>query len=152
MEILLTTVQGLFAAVCLFKFRFLRWEAYALLGLWMFQLFDPVFDPYLQALPSPVQRGERGRGDHIIVREYTSVIFVGLIVFELVRYRRREPPVPALRGHVASLRAGRARTGAATARPWGTPPPRARQRAGVEAERRRASYSPVWTPGRSWTS
>jgi cation:H+ antiporter len=85
-EILLTTVQGLFAAVCLFKFRFLRWEAYALLGLWMFQLFDPVFDPYLQGLPS-LFNAVNEAGDHIIVREYTSVIFVGLIVFELIRYR-----------------------------------------------------------------
>jgi cation:H+ antiporter len=86
-EILLTTVQGLFAAVCLFKFRFLRWEAYALLGLWLLQLFDPVLDPYLQGIPS-LFSAVNAEGDHIIVREYTSVIFVSLIAFELVRYRR----------------------------------------------------------------
>jgi cation:H+ antiporter len=88
-EILLTTVQGLFAAVALFKFRFLRWEAYALLGLWLFQLFDPLFDPYLQFLPSLF--GSVFDADpevrRIIVREYTSVAFVALIVFELIRYR-----------------------------------------------------------------
>jgi cation:H+ antiporter len=88
-EILLTAVQGLFAAVCLFKFRFLRWEAYALLGLWAFQLFDPLIDPSLQSLPS-IFGGFLGReagGDVIVVREYTSAIFVALIAFELIRYR-----------------------------------------------------------------
>ncbi len=88
-EILLTALQGLFAAACMFKFRFLRWEAYALLGLWLFQLFDPVIDPYLQFLPSvfggttPAPELEK-----IIIREYTSIVFMALIVFELVRYRR----------------------------------------------------------------
>jgi cation:H+ antiporter len=87
-EILLTAVQGLFAAVCLFKFRFLRWEAYALLGLWGFQLFDPLIDPHLQWLPS-VFAGvlDGGGAEKIIVREYTSVIFIALIAFELIRYR-----------------------------------------------------------------
>jgi cation:H+ antiporter len=88
-EILLTAAQGLFAAVCLFKFRFLKWEAYALLGLWAFQLFDPVFDRYLQWLPSLFGTvfGADPEERKIIVREYTSIIFFGLIVFELVRYR-----------------------------------------------------------------
>jgi cation:H+ antiporter len=88
-EILLTAAQGLFAAVCLFKFRFLRWEAYALLGLWLFQLFDPLMDDALQGFPS-LFGGlfDRGPGvDKVIVREYTSVVFLLLIVFELVRYR-----------------------------------------------------------------
>lgn len=88
-EILLTAAQGLFAAVCLFKFRFLRWETYALLGLWLFQLFDPLIDPYLQGLPSlfsGVFEAEPG-AEKIIVREYTSVVFLALIAFELVRYR-----------------------------------------------------------------
>ena len=88
-EILLTAVQGLFAAVCLFKFRFLRWEAYALLVLWGIQLFDPVIDPYLQALPS-LFGGPFGRvptDEVIVVREYTSVVFIVLIAFELIRYR-----------------------------------------------------------------
>jgi cation:H+ antiporter len=88
-EILLTTVQGLFAAVALFKFRFLRWEAYALLGLWLFQLFDPLFDPYLQFLPSLF--GSVFDADpearRVIVREYTSVAFIAVIVYELIRYR-----------------------------------------------------------------
>jgi cation:H+ antiporter len=88
-EILLTTVQGLFAAVCLFKFRFLRWEAYALLGLWGFQLFDPLMDPSLQGLPSLFAGvfGAPPDAERVIVREYTSVVFMGLIVFELIRYR-----------------------------------------------------------------
>jgi cation:H+ antiporter len=92
-EILLTTVQGLFAATCLFKFRFLRWEAYALLGLWLFQLFDPVFDPYLQWMPS-LFGATNEAGHHIIVREYTSIVFVALIAFELVRYRRENRLFP----------------------------------------------------------
>jgi cation:H+ antiporter len=88
-EILLTAAQGLFAAVCLFKFRFLRWEAYALLGLWLFQLFDPILDPSLQSLPSLFAGVfDAGPGaDRVIVREYTSVIFLALIAFEMVRYR-----------------------------------------------------------------
>jgi hypothetical protein len=87
-EILLTAMQGVFAAACLFKFRFLRWEAYALLGLWLFQLFDPVIDPYLQSLPA-VFGGTTLEGSKIIIREYTSVVFFGLTVFELWRYRKQ---------------------------------------------------------------
>jgi cation:H+ antiporter len=88
-EILLTAAQGLFAAVCLFKFRFLRWEAYALLGLWLFQLFDPIMDPSLQSIPSLFAGVfDAGTGqEKVIVREYTSVVLLGLVVFELVRYR-----------------------------------------------------------------
>ena len=100
-EILLTAMQGLFAAVALFKFRFLRWEAYALLFLWAFQLFDPLFDPYLQFLPS-VFGGIFGAepGAHkIIVREYTSLAFVVLIGYELVRYRGEF----RLLGHLAEV-------------------------------------------------
>ena len=88
-EILLTAAQGLFAAVAMFKFRFLRWEAYALLGLWTFQLFDPVIDHYLQFLPSvfgattPPPDVEK-----IIVREYTSIAFLALVAYELIRYRK----------------------------------------------------------------
>jgi cation:H+ antiporter len=88
-EILLTAAQGLFAAVCLFKFRFLRWEAYALLGLWAFQLFDPLMDSSLQGFPSLFGGlfGKDPETEKIIVREYTSVVFLSLCVFELVRYR-----------------------------------------------------------------
>jgi cation:H+ antiporter len=86
-EILLTAAQGMFAAVAMFKFRFLRWEAYALLGLWAFQLIDPVIDPFIQFLPS-VFGGMDPEGHRIIVREYTSVAFFALIALELVRYRR----------------------------------------------------------------
>ncbi|MCA1727042.1 MAG: hypothetical protein LC722_05150 [Actinobacteria bacterium] len=88
-EILLTAVQGLFAAVCLFKFRFLRWEAYALLILWGIQLFDPLIDPYLQGFPSAFAGvfGREGHAETIVVREYTSLLFMGLIAFELIRYR-----------------------------------------------------------------
>jgi cation:H+ antiporter len=112
-EILLTATQGLFAAVCLFKFRFLRWEAYALLGLWAFQLVDPLIDPRLQWLPT-IFGGVLSREpevEKIIVREYTSVAFVAVTVYELVRYRQefrlfrtfgevwriyiRRPPVPS---------------------------------------------------------
>jgi cation:H+ antiporter len=88
-EILLTAAQGLFAAAAMFKFRFLRWEAYALLGLWLFQLFDPLMDPSLQALPSLFAGvfGALPGDERVIVREYTSVVFLLLIVYELVRYR-----------------------------------------------------------------
>jgi cation:H+ antiporter len=85
-EVLLTAVQGLFAAVAMFKFRFLAWEAYALLGLWGLQLFDPVFDPFLQGLPS-VFGGTTPEGLKIIVREYTSLAFMALTLYDLWRYR-----------------------------------------------------------------
>jgi cation:H+ antiporter len=88
-EILLTAANSPWAAVCLFKFRFLRWEAYALLGLWLFQLFDPLMDSSLQGFPE-LFGGMFGRDpgvEKVIVREYTSVVFLGLVVFELVRYR-----------------------------------------------------------------
>ena len=91
-EILLTAAQGMFAAVAMFKFRFLRWEAYVLLGLWLFQLFDPVIDPYLQALPSifggAFHAAQQPDIDKIIVREYTSVLFLLLTLYEIVRYRK----------------------------------------------------------------
>ncbi len=88
-EILLTAAQGMFAAVAMFKFRFLRWEAYALLGLWAFQLFDPVIDPYLQFLPA-VFGGTTAAPElrKIIIREYTSVVFFVLIAYELIHYRK----------------------------------------------------------------
>ena len=90
-EILLTAAQGAFAAAAMFKFRFLRWEAYTLLGLWAFQLFDPLIDPFLQGLPSIFGGVFNAAGqpgiDKIIVREYTSVLFLALVVYELVRYR-----------------------------------------------------------------
>jgi cation:H+ antiporter len=88
-EILLTAAQGTFAAVAMFKFRFLRWEAYTLLGLWAFQLFDPIFDPYLQSLPSFFAGVfDKPAGvEKIIVREYMSIAFLVLVVVDLVKYR-----------------------------------------------------------------
>lgn len=88
-EILLTAVQGTFAAVAMFKFRFLRWEALALLGLWAFQLIDPLIDPYLQFLPSVFGGvfSKPPEAERIIIREYTSIVFFVLIAVELVRYR-----------------------------------------------------------------
>ena len=85
-EILLTTTQGLFAAAAMMKFRFLRWEALALFGLWFLQLFDPILDPALQALPAVF--GGTSDGEKIIIREYVSVVFVALTIYELYRYRK----------------------------------------------------------------
>jgi cation:H+ antiporter len=87
-EVLLTASQGLFAVLALFKFRFERWEAYTLLLLWGIQLFDPVLDPYLQALPT-VFGGLTPEGTKIIIREWTSVAYLALSAFEVVRYRRQ---------------------------------------------------------------
>jgi cation:H+ antiporter len=86
-EILLTAAQALFAAVAMFKFRFLRWEAYVLLGLWVLQLFDPVIDPGLQHLPS-LFGGTDPQGHKIIVREYITVVFFALAAWDLWRYRK----------------------------------------------------------------
>jgi cation:H+ antiporter len=85
-EVLLTASQGLFAVLALFKFRFERWEAYALLILWAVQLLDPILDPHLQMLPS-VFGGVTPEGTRIIVREWVSVIYLALSTFEIVHYR-----------------------------------------------------------------
>jgi cation:H+ antiporter len=87
-EVLLTASQGLFAVLALFKFRFERWEAYTLLLLWGIQLFDPILDPYLQALPT-VFGGVTPEGTRIIIREWTSVAYLALAAFEILRYRRQ---------------------------------------------------------------
>jgi cation:H+ antiporter len=86
-EILLTAAQAIFAAVAMCKFRFLRWEAYALLGLWAFQLFDPVIDPLLQHLPS-LFGGTDPQGRKIIIREYTTVVFFVLTAVDAWLYRK----------------------------------------------------------------
>jgi cation:H+ antiporter len=86
-EILLTAAQGLFAVAAMLKFRFLSWEAYALLGLWLIQLFDPVFDRYLQSLPS-IFGGTDPEGRKIIIREYTTVIFFALTAWDVWLYRK----------------------------------------------------------------
>jgi cation:H+ antiporter len=86
-EILLTAAQAIFAAVAMCKFRFLRWETFALLGLWAFQLFDPLIDPLLQHLPS-VFGGTDPEGLKIIVREYTTVVFFVLTAVDAWLYRK----------------------------------------------------------------
>jgi cation:H+ antiporter len=86
-EILLTAAQGLFAVVAMLKFRFLRWEAYVLLSLWLFQLFDPVIDPSLQFLPA-IFGGTDPEGQKIIIREYTSMAFFALMVWDVYLYHR----------------------------------------------------------------
>jgi cation:H+ antiporter len=86
-EILLTAAQAIFAAVAMCKFRFLRWEAFVLLGLWFFQLFDPLVDPALQHLPS-LFGGTDPEGHKIIVREYVTVVFFALAAWDIWLYRR----------------------------------------------------------------
>src|SRR6266542_5145073 len=85
-EILLTAAQAIFAAVAMCKFRFLRWEAYALLALWSFQLFDPLIDPVLQHLPS-LFGGTDPEGHKIIVREYITAVFFVLTAWDAWLYR-----------------------------------------------------------------
>jgi cation:H+ antiporter len=106
-EVLLTAAQGLFAAAAMFKFRFLRWECYALLFLWAFQLFDPVIDPFLQFLPA-VFGGTDPEGTKIIIREYTSIAFFVMTAFELVQYRKEF----RLFGHFAKVWRSHIRPGA----------------------------------------
>jgi cation:H+ antiporter len=86
-EILLTAAQAIFAAVAMCKFRFLRWEAYVLLGLWAFQLFDPLIDPVLHHLPS-LFGGTDPRGHKIIIREYTTAAFFALAAWDVWLYRK----------------------------------------------------------------
>jgi len=86
-EILLTAAQAIFAATAMCKFRFLRWEAFVLLGLWFFQLFDPLIDPALQHLPS-LFGGTDPQGHKIIVREYITVAFFVLTAWDIWLYRK----------------------------------------------------------------
>jgi len=108
-EILLTAAQAIFAAVAMCKFRFLRWEAYALLGLWFFQLFDPAIDPILQHLPS-LFGGTDPEGHKIIVREYTTAVFFALTAWDVRLYRREFRVIHNFRGlwrrHVVPPAAG----------------------------------------------
>src|SRR5439155_597973 len=86
-EFLLTAAQAIFAAAAMCKFRFLRWEAFVLLGLWFFQLFDPLIDPALQHLPS-LFGGTDPQGHRIIVREYITVAFFALTAWDIWLYRK----------------------------------------------------------------
>lgn len=89
-EVLLTTAQGLFAAVVLLKLRFHLWEALVLLGLWAFQAVDFLWDARFAALgvPSPLGTG-------FLTREWVTIAFFALIAFEIVRYHREWAAIPA---------------------------------------------------------
>jgi cation:H+ antiporter len=91
-EVLLTTAQGLFAVACLFKLRFLAWEAAALLGLWAFQAVDFVWDPMLAGIvPSPL-------GSTAIVREWVTLAYFALIALQFALYRREWVAFASFRG------------------------------------------------------
>ena len=92
-EILLTSAQGLFAAACLMNLRFERWEAWALLLLWVTQLVDPLVDPYIARTPfawSPF-------GVHDYIREWYVFVYLALFAFVVVRARARFAALPGFR-------------------------------------------------------
>lgn len=89
LEVLLTAAQGLFAAACLLNLRFDRWEAWTLLGLWAFQLLDPLIDPLLHArfgawLPHVFTPSTDPVVPHYI-REWTTGAYLVLSLWVLVR-------------------------------------------------------------------
>jgi len=49
-EILLTVVQSIYAAVLLLKMKFTKFDAVSLFGLWFIQFIDPAIDPALHAI------------------------------------------------------------------------------------------------------
>ncbi len=86
-EILLTAMQGFFAALILMNLRFERWEAHALLWLWALQVFDPLVDPWIHAnLPqlafSPFETQE-------YVREWFVFVYFALCILLIFRQRAR---------------------------------------------------------------
>ena len=90
-EILLTTAQGLFAAVCLLKLRFLAWEAGALLFLWAFQAVDFVWDGFLTAHDAAgalVPAVWTHFGSTLVTREWVTVAYFTLLAIEVAMYRR----------------------------------------------------------------
>lgn len=91
-EVLLTTVQGLFAVVCLFKLRFLRWEAVSLLLLWAFQAVDFLWDPFLASVGAP-----HPLGSGAFIREYVTFAFAALIAVEALAYWRQWTAFAAFR-------------------------------------------------------
>lgn len=84
-EILLTGMQMLFAAIILLNLRLERREAHTLLGLWVVQLTDPLVHPYFPSnFPSPF-----GTGAYI--REWLILVYFVLCWVEIARARGRMP-------------------------------------------------------------
>jgi cation:H+ antiporter len=91
-EVLLTTAQGLFAAVCLLKLRFLLWEALALLSLWAFQAVDFVWDHLLtvrDAAGNVVALVPTPFGSVLVTREWVTIAYFALILAEVALYHRQ---------------------------------------------------------------
>lgn len=84
-EILLTGAQGFFAAACLVNLRFERWEAWALLALWVTQLVDPLVDPYIH--DSAFAWSPFGSGAYI--REWYVFVYLALTAYLFLRVKGR---------------------------------------------------------------
>lgn len=80
-EILLTSVQMLFATLVLLDLKLDRWQAHLLVGLWLTQLMEPLVDLVAPGmLPSPLGTG-------LALREWLIFVYGGLCLI-LVGYHR----------------------------------------------------------------
>lgn len=93
LEILLTAVQGLFAAAAFMNLRFHRWEAITLVVLWGIQLFDPLIDPLLPStLPyffEPTPDPTTGEAIPHYIREWTTLAYLLLTPVALLLPKNR---------------------------------------------------------------
>ncbi len=99
-EILLTVVQSIFAAVLLLKMRFSKFDATALFSLWFIQFIDPALDPALHgALPAAFTDAlvhmygwmpAEGVANDVppLLRMILIPVYVLLALFEIARHRK----------------------------------------------------------------
>jgi len=114
LEILLTAAQGLFAAAALVNLSFHRWEAFTLLGLWAFQLLDPVIDPLILrhspwTIPyifAPEPHEVTGELIPHYVREWTTWAFLALTPVALLLPKNRWAAFRGF-GHIMRANFGR---------------------------------------------
>jgi len=82
-EVLLTSVQSLFATACLMKLRIVKWEFLALFSLWLVQLFDPAIDPTLDKMGMVSIFGTGA-----FIRELFIIVYLAVTIIDLYIYRK----------------------------------------------------------------
>ncbi|MEM2900328.1 MAG: hypothetical protein QXT63_06005 [Thermoplasmata archaeon] len=99
-EILLTVVQSIYAAVLLLKMKFTKFDAISLFGLWFIQFIDPAIDPALHSvLPADITNSIIGvygwcpleNIEHDVpplLRMLIIPVYVIFAIGEVVRYRK----------------------------------------------------------------
>jgi len=79
-EIILTVMQMLFAALVLLDLRLDRWQAHTLMGLWILQLFDPIIHEQFPNIPSPLGTG-------FFLREWLIFVYGALCIFVIAIHK-----------------------------------------------------------------